>query len=94
MFNDNANDTDRQKKLEELIRRGNDDDDDGEIQETEVPDFNQINEMLARSPEEYDMFCQMDAEMMEREGAKERLEEVERMKPGLADYSTYNYRLI
>ena len=28
MFNDNASDTDRQKKLEELIRQGNDDDDD------------------------------------------------------------------
>ena len=28
MFNDNASDTDRQKKLEELIRQGNDDDED------------------------------------------------------------------
>jgi SNF2 family DNA or RNA helicase len=30
MFNDNASDIDRQKKLEELIRQGNDDEDDGE----------------------------------------------------------------
>ena len=39
MFNDNASDIDRQKKLEELIRQGNDDDDD-ENQTSEVPDFN------------------------------------------------------
>ena len=56
MFNDNASDTDRQKKLEELIRQGNDDDDDEGQTESEVPDFNQINEMLARSPEEFELF--------------------------------------
>lgn len=41
MFNDNASDTERQKKLEELIRQGNDDDEDenenDEDKESEVP---------------------------------------------------------
>ena len=32
--------------------------------------------------------------MMEREGAAEKIEEIKKYKPGLKDYSTYNYRLI
>lgn len=39
MFNDNASDIERQKKLEELIRRVDDDDgdEDNEEKESEVP---------------------------------------------------------
>ena len=36
----------------------------------------------------------MDKEMMERENYAEKMEEIKRMKPGLKDYSNYNYRLI
>jgi hypothetical protein len=36
----------------------------------------------------------MDREMFEREGGAEKMEEIKRMKPGLKDYSNYNYRLI
>jgi hypothetical protein len=59
MFNDNASDTDRQKKLEELIRKGNDSDDEfenDEEKESEVPNDYQLNVMLARSPEELEIF--------------------------------------
>ena len=53
MFNDNASDTERQKKLEELIRKVDDDDEDDENErENEVPNDEQLNVMLARSPEE------------------------------------------
>jgi len=68
MFNDNATDQDRQIKLEELIRKndGKDDESD-EAEENEIPDFEMINEMLARSPEEYELFNKMDEEMGVRE---------------------------
>ena len=46
MFNDNASDLDRQKKLQELIRNTIDDDDnedsrdeDGNVIESEIPSF-------------------------------------------------------
>ena len=90
MFNDNAQDSDRQKMLEELIRQGDDYDEDA----NEIPSYEQINEIIARSPEEIEMFNQMDKEAFERDGGAARLEEFKRQKPGLADYSKFNYRLI
>jgi hypothetical protein len=49
MFNDNASDTERQKKLEELIRHNDVDDeaeDDDEEKESEVPNDYQLNILL------------------------------------------------
>ncbi len=48
MFNDKASDMDRQKRLEDLIRK--DYEDDGEVNEgeTETPNDEQINDMIAR----------------------------------------------
>ena len=62
MFNDNASDLDRQKKLEELIRKNDDDDDKSEDKdaESEIPTYEMINEMLARSQEEIELFNKMD----------------------------------
>lgn len=96
MFNDNASDTERQKKLEELIRQGNDDEDDEneEDKESEVPNDYQLNVMLARSPEELELFIQMDQEMYTRENKEEKMKKIREMKPGLKDYSRINYRLI
>jgi hypothetical protein len=95
MFNDNASDIDRQKKLEELIRRNDEDDDKSEEEkETEIPTFEQINEMLARSDDEYILFNKMDREMYEREGRTKKMEEVIKHRPGLTVDSPYNYRLI
>ena len=58
MFNDKASDNERQKRLEALIRK--DYLDDEEEQETEIPNDDQINEIISRSPEEYEIFTKMD----------------------------------
>ena len=58
--------------LEELIRQGEDSDDDG----NEIPTFEQINEMISRTPEEIDMFNQMDKEAFERDNGAARIEEI------------------
>ena len=51
MFNDKASDQDRQKKLEELIRQDDDNDENASgKEESEIPTFEMINEMLARNP--------------------------------------------
>jgi SWI/SNF-related matrix-associated actin-dependent regulator of chromatin subfamily A protein 2/4 len=95
MFNDNASDIDRQKKLEELIRQGNEDEDEPDEEcETEIPNDTQINEMLARSPEEFELFQKMDQEMYDREGKEARMAMIMEKRPGLKDYSRFNYRLI
>lgn len=80
MFNNDASDTDRQKKLEELIRV-NDEEEENEDEmlaekETEIPTDEQINVMIARSEEELEHFNQMDREMYLREGKEERMEEI------------------
>ena len=66
MFNDKASDQDRTKKLEELIKQKNDDEEE-EREENEIPTDEQINEMIARSNEEMELFTKMDQEMYERE---------------------------
>jgi len=95
MFNDNASDQDRQKKLEELIRKNNDDGDDSEDKnaESEIPTFEMINEMLARSPEELELFNKMDAEMGVRENRTAKMEEIMKHRPGVTMESQVNYRL-
>lgn len=94
MFNNEASDMDRQKKLEELIRVDDEADDDGEEKETEIPTDEQINVMLARSPEELELFNQMDREMYHKEFKDLKMEEIQKNKPGLKDYSRINYRLV
>lgn len=58
MFNNKASDIERQKKLEDLIKADNEESDD----ENEVPDDDQLNEMISRSDEEFQLFQQMDKE--------------------------------
>lgn len=98
MFNDNASDVDRQKKLEEFLRSGDDqDDEDSENmaeKESEIPTDEQINQMMARSPEELIHFDEMDQQMYLREGKEERMKMIMEQRPGLKDYSHINYRLI
>lgn len=47
MFNEKASDMERQKKLELLIRKKYEEEED-EDQETEVPNDEQLNEIIAR----------------------------------------------
>ena len=91
MFNNDASDVDRQKKLEELIRK--DDDNDSENQESEIPTFEMLNEMLARTPEEVDLFNKMDEEMAIRENKEERMKEIMEKRPGVTEDSNVNWRL-
>lgn len=96
MFNDNASDLERQNKLQELIRRGNEDSDEESAEkdeESEIPTFEMINEMLARSPEEVELFNKMDEEMGQRENKQARIEEILKHKPNLNENSRINYRL-
>lgn len=98
MFNNDASDIDRQKKLEELIRVVDDEDENedelAEEKETEIPTDEQINVMLARSEEELDQFNQMDRDMYLREGKEKRMEDIKKHRPGLKEYDRINYRLI
>jgi len=55
MFNDKASDMERQKRLEDLIRKDYADDEEGG-QESEILNDEQINEIICRSPEEYEIF--------------------------------------
>lgn len=111
LFNEHSSDTDRQKKLEELIRKKDDDimkfiltkkndddededeDEEGSKDATEIPTFEQINEMLARSEEELELFNKMDEEMAIREGKEARIEEFKRRKPEVTNWDNVNYRL-
>ena len=52
-----------------------------------------INDMLARSPAEIELFNKMDREMFEREGREEKMNEIVKHKPHLTVDSPYNYRL-
>ena len=100
MFNTKASDFERQKLLEDLIRK--DYMDDEEEQETEIPNDDQINEIISRSPEEYEIFTKMDQERYIQEGKDARLREIyeymqiEHQKKGIPipNIQNINYRLI
>jgi hypothetical protein len=49
--------------------------------------------MLARSPEELDLFNKMDEEMGKRENKEARVNEIMKRRPGLMNYKRINYRL-
>lgn len=59
MFNDKASDMERQKRLEDLIRKDYADDEEAD-QESEILTDEQINEIICRSPEEYELFNKID----------------------------------
>lgn len=59
MFNEKASDNERQKRLEDLIRKDYEEDDEQQ-QETEIPTDDQINILLKRDDEEYEYFTKMD----------------------------------
>jgi len=63
MYNDKSTDTERREKLEDLLKkRASDSDSDDEI-----PDDEQINEMIARHEDEFSFYQQIDQERYERE---------------------------
>lgn len=62
MFNKNSNADDRKKFLLSLLKEGEEEDD-----EDDIPSYKQVNQMIARSDEEYVLFQQMDREYFENE---------------------------
>lgn len=57
-FNNNYSEEDRQEYLTTLLRERIE-----SVADVEVCDSTQLNEMISRSPEEFEMFQQMDAEV-------------------------------
>ena len=89
MFNNKASDTERQKKLEDLIKADNEESDD----ENEVPDDDQLNEMISRSDSEFQMFQEMDRKRYKEENKEVIIKEImERTQ--ITHQKHINYRLI
>jgi len=58
MFNQRSTGSERQELLQSILR----DEEDDEDEENEVPDDDNINQMIARSEEEFELFQRMDIE--------------------------------
>lgn len=58
MFDNKSTLTDREKFLQSVLTQDND----GDAEEAAIPDDETINQMLARTEDEFDMFQKMDAE--------------------------------
>jgi len=63
MYNEKSTETERRERLEDLLKRKATDED----SDDEIPDDEQINEMLSRNEEEFKAFEAMDAERYEIE---------------------------
>lgn len=94
MFNEKASDMERQKRLEDLIRKDYEEDEDQE-QITEIPDDEQINEIIARDQNELEIFTQMDQQRYIEDRKDERLKEIQQKlsKKGI-NMNQVNYRLL
>lgn len=93
MFNDKASEIERQKRLEDLIRKEYAVDEEAGDDETEIPNDDQVNELIARSQEEYEIFTRMDQERYVRENRDARLKEIHQHYPHV-NLANVNYRLM
>lgn len=99
MFNQKASDQERQMKLENLIRQQYEMDDnennDEEKDEDEVYDDEELNEVISRNDQEFELFQKMDADRYKREDRDERLKLIRQHKPNKAHLpdEKINYRL-
>uniref|UniRef100_A0A914EBK5 Uncharacterized protein n=1 Tax=Acrobeloides nanus TaxID=290746 RepID=A0A914EBK5_9BILA len=84
-FDQRTTDAERRRILEEIITKEEDNDED------EIPDDDAVNQMIARSEEEFEMFQNMDIERRRQEAAeyrrKPRLVEVDEIPPSLLEAS-------
>ena len=76
----------------EVVQAGNDEEQENE----EVLTDEQLNEVIARNDEEYEIFTQMDSERYSRENRAERIALIKDKKPHKAHLpdEKINYRLI
>lgn len=99
MFNQKASDQERQMRLENLIRQQYEEDSDNndeEKDEEEVYDDEELNEVIARNDQEFEMFQKMDADRYLKENREERIKAIKKQKPAKAHLADekINYRLI
>ena len=89
MFNNKTSDSERQNKLEFLLKADAEESED----ENEVPDDDQLNEMISRSDEEFIQFQQDDKERYEEEKKEACMQEIKE-KFGEQQHKHVNYRLM
>ena len=89
MFNNKTSDIERQKKLEDLIKADAEESED----ENEVPDDDQLNEMISRSEEEFNLFQEMDKQRYEEE-KKDMIMKTIKERPCEVHHKHVNYRLM
>lgn len=70
MFNKKSNAKERKSMLEEIMRQ---EEEAKDLGDEDIPNDKQINEMLARTREEFDLFQKMDKERMERDRIEAKL---------------------
>ena len=95
MFNIVTSENDRRQKLEELLKKEREYDE----EEDEIPNDEQVNEFIARNEDEFNLFEEMDKERYESEGRDDRIIEI--LKAHGRDYeedteinNKINYRLL
>jgi len=89
MYNQKANDSDRRKRVEEILKK----EEVNEDEENEIPTDQQLNEMLARNEKEFELFEKMDRERYVIEKKDEALKLISE-KMGISNVNeNYNYRL-
>jgi ATP-dependent helicase STH1/SNF2 len=92
LYNAKYSEQERKKKLQDLLKNEEKEEEQGD-EEDEIPNDEQINEMIARSDEEFNIFQNMDLERYEKENKEDRLKEI--IKKGHIDTSKHiNYRLL
>lgn len=92
MYDTKTSDLERQKKLEQLIKQGTQEDLDHD--ENEIPDDEAINELLARSEGEYALFQEMDEERYAREDKDKQMKRIQDNIPKESQITQINYRLM
>lgn len=73
MFNNKASDSERHKKLEDLIRKDYEED---EEEVCEIPTDDQVNELISRNDKEYELYTKMDRDRYQIEKRDERIEDI------------------
>lgn len=91
LYNVKFSEQERRNKLLDLLKNDKEEDE----EEDEIPNDEQINEMLSRSEDEFKIFQQMDQERYEREKRDDRINEiVNYTKIDLSSVKHINYRLL
>ena len=82
MFNQKASDKERNDLLINLLKQADDDNVQDDFEEAEeIYNDEQLNEVIARDENEFELFTKMDEERYERENRTERLKTIKDKKP-------------